>query len=51
MRNTIVPLLLPRIEPIENECTRAADVQIAGRRGRKTNPNHEVSVYESVLHF
>ena len=30
----------PRIEPIENEGTRASDVQKARRRGRETNSNH-----------
>src|ERR1700728_4211437 len=37
--------VLANIEPIKDEGARAANVQIASWGGRKTSPNHEVSVY------
>ena len=39
-----VGAVAPRVEPVEDESARAADVQIARRRGREPNSEHEIRV-------
>src|ERR1035441_1409455 len=41
-------VVLPYVEPIENECASAANVQIPSWRGGKSDPDHEASVYETA---
>ena len=39
------PVVVPGVEPVENEGSRAANMQIARRRGGETNSQHEISGY------